>query len=133
MERLNVGGAREAQGEERRVDVDKIGVTLPDQHVQTMVLESPHPVLIACWAEGCGPWQMLAPEIAALAEALRGQATVATLNVAAQLQAPKRDGIHPFPTVLCVQEGQVVDQRIGVVDRADLAAMLHALTGASQA
>jgi thioredoxin 1 len=110
-----------------------MGVTLTDQNVQMMVLESPHPVLVACWAAGCGPRQMLAPEVAALVAALRGQATVATLDVEAQPQTPKRDGMQTLPTVLFVQNGQVVEPLIGVVDRAAMAAKRHALTGTSQA
>lgn len=83
--------------------VDKIGVTLTDQHVQTMVLERPPPVLGA------------------------------RLDVEAQPQTPQCYGIHTLPTVLVFQAGQVVDARIGVVDGADLAATLHALTGIRQA
>jgi thioredoxin 1 len=115
------------------MEVDKSGVTLTDQTFQTLVLESPQPVLVAFWAVGCGPWQMLAPAIAALAEAFRGQVTVATLDVEAEPQTPERYGIQTLPAVLFFQEGKVVDARIGVVDRADLVATLHALTGTGQA
>jgi thioredoxin 1 len=80
----------QAHGEEMRMDVDRIGVTLTDQNVQTLVLESPQLVLVACWAQGCGPWHKLAPEVAAVAEAFRGQVTVATLDVEAQPQTPQR-------------------------------------------
>jgi thioredoxin 1 len=115
------------------MEVERIGVTLTDQNFQTMVLESPQPVSVACWAEGCGPWRMLAPAIAALAEAFRGRVTVATLDVEAESQTPERYGIQTLPAVLFFQDGQVVDQLTGVGDRADLAAKLHALTGTSQA
>jgi thioredoxin-like negative regulator of GroEL len=37
------------------MDTDSIGVTLTDQNFQTTVLESPQPMLVAFWAEGCGP------------------------------------------------------------------------------
>ena len=60
--------------------VEEIGVTLMDQNFQTVVLESPQPVLVAFAAEGCGPWHLLAPEIE---EAFRGRVTVATLDVEA--------------------------------------------------
>jgi thioredoxin 1 len=108
-------------------------VTLTDQNFQTMVLESPKPVLVAFWAEGCGPWHLLAPEVAALAEAFRGQAVVATLDVEAEPQTPERYRIQTLPAVLFFQDGQVVEQLTGTVDRADMAAKLHALTGVSQA
>jgi thioredoxin len=110
------------------MDADGIGVTLTDQNFQMMVLESPQPVLVAFWAEGCGPWHVLAPEVAALAEAFRGQAAVATLDVEAEPEAPKRYRIETLPALLFLKDGQVVDQLTGVVDKADIAAKLHALT-----
>jgi thioredoxin 1 len=115
------------------MDAARIGVTLTDQNFQTMVLEREHPVLVAFWAEGCGPWQVLAPEIAALAEAFRGQAAVATLDVEAEPETPKRYGIQTLPAVLFFKDGRVVDELTGVVDKADIAAKLHALTQTSEA
>ena len=115
------------------MDADSIGVTLTDENFQTTVLENPQPVLVAFWAEGCGPWHILAPEVAALAEAFRGQAAVATLDVEAEPETPKRYGIETLPVLLFFQDGQVVDQLTGVVDKADIAAKLHALTGTKQA
>jgi thioredoxin 1 len=115
------------------MDADKNGVTLTDQNFQTMVLESPQPVLVAFWADGCGPWHMLAPEVAALEEAFRGQAAVATLDVEAEPQTPKRYRIETLPALLFFKDGKVVDQLTGVVDKADIAAKLHALTETSQA
>jgi thioredoxin 1 len=107
-------------------------VTLTDETFPTLVLESPHPVRVACGAAGCGPWQRLAPEMAAVAEACRGRATVATLDVDAQPQTSPHDGMHTRPTVLCFHAGKVVAQFTGVVDRADLVTTLHALTGTGQ-
>ena len=115
------------------MDAERIGVTLTDQNFQAIVLESEQPVLVAFWAEGCGPWHMLAPEVAALAEAFRGQAAVATLDVEAEPQTPKRYGIQTLPALLFFKDGQVIDQLTGVVDKADIAEKLHALTETSQA
>jgi thioredoxin 1 len=115
------------------MDTQRIGVTLTDQNFQTMVLESEQPVLVAFWAEGCGPWYMLAPEVAALAEAFRGQAAVGTLDVEAEPETPKRYGIQTLPAVLFFKAGEVVDELTGMVDKTAMAAKLHALTGTSQA
>ena len=58
--------------------------------------------------------------------------TVATLDVEAEPQTPERYRIQTLPAVLFFQDGLVVDQLSGVVDRADLAAKLHALTRTSR-
>jgi thioredoxin-like negative regulator of GroEL len=90
-------------------------------------------VLVAFTAEGCGAWEMLAPEIAAIEKAFGGRVTVATLVVEAHPQTPERFGVGTLPAVLFFQDGRVVDQFSGVVDRADMAAKLQALTRTSQA
>ena len=113
--------------------VDGIGVTLTDQNFQTVVLESPQPVLVAFAAEGCDPWHLLAPEIAAINGAFRGRVTVATLDVEAQPQTPERYGIRTLATVLFFLDGRVVDQLSRMVDGADMAAKLHILTRNSHA
>jgi thioredoxin 1 len=115
------------------MDIDRVGVTLTDQNFQAVVLESPQPVLVAFSAEGCGPWRLLAPEIAAVEEAFRGQVTFATLDVEAQPQTPHRYGIETLPALLFFKDGQVMDQLIGVEDKAAIAAKLHALTQTNQA
>ena len=56
------------------MEVERTTMTLTDENFQALVLESPQPVLVAFWSEGCGPWHLLAPDIAALAEAFRGRA-----------------------------------------------------------
>jgi thioredoxin 1 len=54
--------------------------------------------------------------------------TVATLDVEAQPLTPERYGIETLPALLFFKNGQVVDQLTGVVDKADIADKLHALT-----
>ena len=115
------------------MSVAGIGVALTDQNFQTVVLESPQPVLVAFAAEGCGPWYLLTPEIASIKEAFRGRVTVATLDVEAQPQTPERHGVGTLPAVLFFQDGRVVAQLSGVIDRADIAAKLHILMRNSHA
>jgi thioredoxin len=107
---------------------DGIGVALTDRNFEMEVLESPPPVLVAFAAEGCSPWHVLAPEIAAIQEAFRGRVTVAMLDVEAQPRTLERYGVGTLPAVLFFQDGRVVDQLSGVVDRADMEVKLHALT-----
>jgi thioredoxin-like negative regulator of GroEL len=63
----------------------------------------------------------------------RGRATVATLDVEVEPRTPEHYGIQTLPAGLFFQDGQVVEQLTGVVDKADMAAKLHALTGTTQA
>jgi len=108
-------------------------VPLTDQTFQTVVLESPQPVLVVFWAEWSGAWHLIAPAIEALAEAFRGQVTVGTLDVAEHPQTPSRYGIRTLPTLLFFQDGKVGDQLVGLVARAEITAKLQALTRPSEA
>ena len=108
--------------------VDGVGVALTDRNFETVVQENPQPVLVAFTAGGCSSWHLRAPEIAAIQEAFRGRVTVATLDVEAQPRTPERYGVGTLPAVLFLQDGRVVDQFSGVVDKADMELKLHALT-----
>jgi thioredoxin 1 len=48
--------------------------------------------------------------------------------VEAQPRTPERYGVETLPALLFFKAGQVVDQLSGVVDKADIAAKLHAVT-----
>jgi thioredoxin 1 len=67
-----------------------------------------------------------------LADAFQDQVTFATLDVDAQPQTAARYGIEILPALLFFKDGQVVDQLIGIEDKADIAARLHTLTQTSQ-
>ena len=95
------------------------------------VLNSSHPVLVDFWAPWCGPCRVLAPTIEELAVEFDGQATVGKVNVDDNPHLAAQYGIRSIPTVLLFQEGQVVDQTVGVVPQQVFAAKLRALVAAA--
>jgi thioredoxin-like negative regulator of GroEL len=58
--------------------------------------------------------------------------TVGTLDVEAQPRTPERYGVETLPAWLFFNDGAVVDQLSGVVDKTDMAAKLHAVTQTSE-
>ena len=95
------------------------------------VINSSHPVLVDFWAPWCGPCRVLAPTIEELAVEFDGQATVGKVNVDDNPHLAAQYGIRSIPTVLLFQEGQVVDQTVGVVPKQVLAEKLRALVSAA--
>jgi len=84
------------------------------------VLASPVPVLVEFWAARCGPCRRLAPEMAAVREALKGRARVFTLNVDEELDAAERFDVRAVPATLLFIGGAERARLLGFHDRAAL-------------
>jgi thioredoxin 1 len=76
---------------------------------------------------------MIAPAVEALATDFAGRAKVGKVDVDAHPELAERFGIQSIPTLLVFKGGQVVDQRIGAVPKAELARMLDAQAPAGAA
>jgi thioredoxin 1 len=68
----------------------------------------------------------MTPVIDELVTAFAGRATVGKVNVDEQPALAAQYGIRSIPTLLIFQNGQVVDQAIGIVPKQVLAAKLAA-------
>ena len=90
------------------------------------VLRAEGPVLVDFWATWCPPCRMIAPSVEALAGEYEGRAKVAKLDVDESPEVAERYGIQSIPTLLLFKGGQVLEQRIGALPKAEMARMLDA-------
>lgn len=95
-----------------------------DDNFQAEVLDSKVPVLVDFWAEWCAPCVALSPVIEQLATEYRGKAKVVKLNIDEARDTSVKFGIRSIPTIAIFKGGQVVDMRVGLTSRDDLAARL---------
>ena len=75
-------------------------------------------VLVDCYADWCGPCQMMEPAIEAIAA--ETDAAVAKVDVDANRAVAQQLGARSIPTLVVYADGEAVDRFVGAQDRATL-------------
>ncbi len=95
-------------------------VTLTDENFEEEVLDAEGLVLVDFWAPWCGPCQIASPIVEELGEEYGDHLKVGKLNVDENPQAAEAYGIMSIPTLLFFEDGEQVDQLVGVHSRVNL-------------
>ena len=91
-----------------------------DSSFEQEVLKSDLPVLIDFWAPWCGPCRAIAPVVEELAKEYNGRLKVVKMNVDDNPQTPSRYGVRGIPNLIVFKDGQVREQIVGAVPKAQL-------------
>jgi thioredoxin 1 len=84
------------------------------------VIQSPVLVMVDFWAAWCGPCKMVAPVVEELSKEYEGKAKFYKLNTDENPDLASRYQIRGIPTLMFFKNGQIVEQIVGVVPKAQL-------------
>ena len=95
-------------------------VKVSDDDFDSSVLESGQPVLVAFWAEWCGPCKMIAPALEEIATDMEAKIKVAKINIDDNPQTPAKYGVRGIPTLMIFKDGQVAATKVGALPKSKL-------------
>ena len=95
------------------------------------VINSKTPVLVDFWASWCMPCKMQGPAVDELAAEFVNKVKVVKVDVDSNQALAAKFGIRGIPTLLILNNGQVVDRMVGVQPKSTIAAKLNDVLGAS--
>ena len=100
-------------------------VAVSDASFEQDVLKSDKPVLVDFWAEWCGPCKMIGPILDDVAKDMGEKVIVAKVNIDENPMSPSKYGVRGIPTLMLFKGGQLVDTRVGAMQKSQLLAWLN--------
>jgi len=92
-------------------------ISVGKNNFQTEVLDAAVPVLVDFWAAWCGPCQMFAPVVDAVAKAYEGRLKVVRVNVDEEPELSESYEVMSIPTLALIRNGKTVDTTMGALPR----------------
>ncbi|MGB8221871.1 MAG: thioredoxin family protein [Polyangiales bacterium] len=92
------------------------------EELEDLMSENGGPAVLDFWSPTCGPCKVMAPAFEAVADELADQPIrFVRINTATQAQLAQPFNIHAVPTLLFVNDGEILDVRVGALSGPALA------------
>ena len=93
------------------------------------VLKASTVVMVDFWATWCGPCKIVAPVVEELAKEYEGKAKFAKVNTDENADLASKYNIRGIPTLIFFKDGEIKDQIVGAVPKAQLKSKIDSLLG----
>ena len=102
-------------------------VKITVSNFESEVLRSDQPVLVAFYADWCGPCRMLAPVLEEIAREYEGGVKVGKVNVDEQMELAQKFGVSSIPLLVVFKDGQPVAKSLGYRPKEEIVNLLKDL------
>lgn len=122
-EQRDSGGTGSAAGSDETGETPNSPIEIEDQSHFQEVTSTHNLVLVDCYADWCGPCQMMEPTIESLAA--ESDAAVAKVDVDRHQHLAQQLGAQGVPTLVVFADGEPVERVVGAQDRTTLEQLLQ--------
>lgn len=104
-------------------------INITDETFEKEVLQSDIPVVVDFWATWCGPCKMIAPILEEIASEFGDKVKIAKLDVDSNNSTAGKYNIMSIPSLLFFKKGEIVDQVVGAIPKAQLTQKIETVIG----
>ena len=92
-------------------------LAVTDNSFSAMVMKSPIPVMLDCWAPWCGPCKMIGPVMDEIAKEYSGRVRICKLNVDENPLTSAKYNISSIPTMLIFDRAELKETLVGALPK----------------